>query len=84
MVEPITLLATWGLTTTAKFVYQSVLAELKKDTTKAWAQDVLQDWLKDVAKDKLSGISGSLWEKVTKFLPKEPLETAAERAIAGF
>ncbi len=58
MVEPITLIATWGLTSTAKFLYQSVLTELKKDTTKDWVKDVLQDWFKDVAKDKLSEGSG--------------------------
>jgi len=30
MVEPITLIANFGLTSTAKFIYQSVLEELKK------------------------------------------------------
>ena len=84
MVEPITLIATWGLTSTAKFLYQSVLTELKKDTTKDWVKDVLQDWFKDVAKDKLSEGSGFVWENVTKFLTREPLDIAAETAIKEF
>jgi predicted NACHT family NTPase len=84
MVEPITLIATYGLTTTANFIYKSVLAELNKDATKDWAKDVLKDWLKDVAKDKLSQGSGSIWDKAAKYLTKEPLELAAETAIAAF
>ncbi|ELS04026.1 putative NTPase (NACHT family), partial [Xenococcus sp. PCC 7305] len=84
MVEPITLIATWGLTSTAKFLYQSVLEELKKDTTKEWVKDVLGFWLKNVAKDKLSEGSGAVWEHITKLLKKEPLEIAAETAITAF
>lgn len=84
MIEPITLLATYGLTATAKFIYQSVLQELNKDSTKAWVKDVLQDWLKDVAKDKLSGMSGSVWDKAIKFFGRDSLDVAAETAIAAF
>ena len=47
-ITPITLITSWGLTSTAKFLYQSVLKELKKDTTQDWVKDVLQDWLKDI------------------------------------
>ena len=84
MVEPITLIASWGLTSTAKFVYKSVLEELNKDKTKEWVKDVLQDWLKDVAKDKLSGVSGSIWETVINLLGKESIDNAAETAITAF
>ncbi|MDJ0536973.1 MAG: HEAT repeat domain-containing protein, partial [Xenococcaceae cyanobacterium MO_207.B15] len=84
MIEPITLIATWGLTSTAKFVYKSVLEELNKDKTKDWVKDVLQDWLKDVAKDKLSGVSGSIWEKVTNNITRESIDIAAESAITAF
>ncbi len=84
MVEPITLIATWGLTSTAKFIYKSVLEELNKDKTKDWVKDVLQDWLKDVAKDKLSEGSGFIWEKVANLLTREPLDIAAESAITAF
>ncbi len=84
MIEPISLLATWGLTTTAKFVYSSVLEELNKDSTKKWVKDLLEDWFKDVAKEKLSGVSGSVWEKATKYLSRDSLDIAAETAITAF
>ncbi|MEM8723220.1 MAG: NACHT domain-containing protein, partial [Cyanobacteria bacterium P01_G01_bin.39] len=84
MVEPISILATWGLTTTAKFVYSSVLAELNKDSNKEWVKDVLQDWLKDVAKEKLSGFSGTVWDQATRFFGKDFLDVAAETAITAF
>ncbi|MEM8723873.1 MAG: NACHT domain-containing protein, partial [Cyanobacteria bacterium P01_G01_bin.39] len=84
MVEPISILATWGLTTTAKFVYSSVLAELNQDSNKEWVKDVLQDWLKDVAKEKLSGWSGTVWDQATRFFGQDFLDVAAETAITAF
>ncbi|MCC0179481.1 hypothetical protein I4641_21205 [Waterburya agarophytonicola K14] len=84
MVEPITLISTWGLSTGAKFVYDKIIDELKKDTTKEWAKDVLQDWLKDVFKEQASEKTGFVWDKAVKFLTAEPLEKAAETALIGF
>lgn len=84
MVEPITLITTWGLSTGAKFVYGKIIDELKKDTTKEWAKDVLQDWLKDVFKEQASEKIGIVWDKAVKFLTAEPLDKAAETAITAF
>ena len=82
--DPITLLSTVGVSAGARFVYNFVLAELKKDETKAWVKDVLQDWLKDVAKDKLSEGSGTLWEKALNHFGQTSLEQASETVITAF
>ena len=84
MVEPITLITTLGITSGAKFVYNFVLEELKKDETKEWVQDVLQDWLKDTFKEEANQGTGFIWGKAIKFLTREPLEQAAETAISAF
>ena len=84
MFEPITLLSSVGLSAGAKFAYNLVLSELKKDETKEWVKDMLQDWLTDVAKDQLSEGSGALWEKAINKITRTLLEQTAETATAAF